>query len=77
MAASVPAVASGKTFDLCYCNYDSPGFDPDRHFAFLRGDVSETWLLSVLSRTEGRFDRLSDRKLYPSAYQRKQSIILT
>ena len=39
MAASVPAVASGKTFDLCYCNYDSPGFDPDRHFAFLRGDV--------------------------------------
>ncbi len=40
MAASVPAVASGKTFDLCYCNYDSPGFDLDRHFAFLRGDVS-------------------------------------
>ena len=44
MAASVPAVVSGKTFDLCYCNYYSPGFDPDRHFAFLRGDVSETWL---------------------------------
>ena len=44
MAASVPAVASGKTFDLCYCNYDSPGFDPDRHFAFLRGDGSEAWL---------------------------------
>ena len=44
MAVSVPAVASGKTFDLCYCNYYSPGFDPDRHFAFLRGDGSETWL---------------------------------
>lgn len=44
MAASVPAVASGKTFDLCYCNYGSPGFDPDRHFAFLRGDGNETWL---------------------------------
>ena len=37
-------MASGKTFDLCYCNYDSPGFDPDRHFAFLRGDGSQTWL---------------------------------
>ncbi len=44
IAASVPAVASGKTFDLCYCNYGSPGFDPDRHFAFLRGDGSQTWL---------------------------------
>ena len=37
MAASLPEVASGRTFDLCYCNYGSPGFDPDRHFAFLRG----------------------------------------
>ena len=44
MAASVPAIASGKTFDLCYCNYDPPGFDPDRHFAFLRGDGLQTWL---------------------------------
>ena len=44
MAVSVSAVASGKTFDLCYCNYDSPGFDPDRHFAFLRGDGLQTWL---------------------------------
>lgn len=44
MAASVPAITSGRTFDLCYCNYGSSGFDPDRHFAFLRGDGSETWL---------------------------------
>ncbi len=29
--------AAGKTYDLCYCNQGSPGFDPDRHFAFLRG----------------------------------------
>ncbi len=35
--ASSPAVSQGKTFDLCYCNAGSPGFDPDRHFAFLRG----------------------------------------
>ena len=34
--ASDPAVADGMTYDLCYCNLDSPGFDPDRHFAFIR-----------------------------------------
>ena len=60
MAASVPAVASGKTFDLCYCNYDSPGFDPDRHFAFLRGDVSETWLF-VCSFADGGSLRQAQR----------------
>lgn len=60
MAASVPAVASGKTFDLCYCNYDSPGFDPDRHFAFLRGDVSETWLF-VCSFADGGALRQAQR----------------
>lgn len=31
-----PVVAAGTTFDLCYCNMDSPGFDPDRHFVFAR-----------------------------------------
>ena len=28
---------SGRTYDLCYLNEGSSGFDPDRHFAFLRG----------------------------------------
>lgn len=28
----------GANWDLCYCNYDSPGFNADRHFAFLRFD---------------------------------------
>lgn len=26
----------GHNWDLCYCNYDAPGFNADRHFAFLR-----------------------------------------
>ena len=26
----------GATFDLCYCNGPEGGFDPERHFAFLR-----------------------------------------
>ena len=60
MAVSVPAVASGKTFDLCYCNYYSPGFDPDRHFAFLRGDGSETWLF-VCSFADGGSLRQAQR----------------
>ncbi|MBR4756129.1 MAG: alpha-amylase [Bacteroidales bacterium] len=36
-AGLAQGAASGKTFDLCYCNQDSPGFDPGKHFAFLRG----------------------------------------
>jgi len=39
-----PAFREGSTFDLCYCQGD--GFDPDRHFAFLRSDgKEETWLV--------------------------------
>ena len=38
-----PAFAAGKTFDLGYCQ--AAGFDPDRHFAFLRSDGTETWLV--------------------------------
>ena len=41
--AKRPAFAEGRTFDLCYCQGD--GFDPDRHFAFLRADEAETWLV--------------------------------
>ncbi|MBQ8062046.1 MAG: alpha-amylase [Bacteroidales bacterium] len=36
--AAEPAVAIGRTFDLGYCNHTSNGFDPDHHFAFMRGD---------------------------------------
>ncbi|MCQ2119288.1 MAG: alpha-amylase family glycosyl hydrolase [Bacteroidales bacterium] len=31
------AFAEGLTYDLGWCNESSAGFDPDRHFAFLRG----------------------------------------
>lgn len=40
-----PVFASGNVWDLCYCNYSSPGFSADRHFAFVRYDSSETWLV--------------------------------
>ena len=35
--SKTPAFASGKTYDLCYCQ-DSGNFNTDRHFAFLRSD---------------------------------------
>ena len=40
-----PALSGGGTYDLCYCNMSSPGFDPDRHFTFLRGDRDELLLI--------------------------------
>ncbi|MBQ9193068.1 MAG: alpha-amylase [Bacteroidales bacterium] len=43
--ARIPAFAEGKTFDLGYCQGE--GFDPDRHFAFLRSDGKETWLVTA------------------------------
>lgn len=39
------AVTEGVTYDLCYCNYSSKGFDKDRHFAFLRDFMDETLLV--------------------------------
>ena len=40
------AVRQGTTYDLCYCNYSSDGFNADRHFAFLRGFGDETLLIA-------------------------------
>jgi len=42
--ACKPAFAEGRTFDLCYCQ-DDERFNPDRHFAWLRSDGKETYLL--------------------------------
>ncbi len=42
--ASCREISAGPTFDLCYCNETSPGFDPDRHFAFLRGYGDKVFL---------------------------------
>ncbi len=41
--AKTPAFLEGKTFDLCYCQ--DGAFNPDRHYAWLRSDGRETWLL--------------------------------
>jgi glycosidase len=43
--AKRPAFAEGRTFDLGYCQ--GTGFNPDRHFAFLRTDGTETWLVAA------------------------------
>ena len=43
-AASDEAVRRGTTYDLCYCNYSSDGFNKDKHFVFLR-DFEEHALL--------------------------------
>ena len=34
--AASPLKTRGLVYDLCYCNAETPGFDLDRHFAFLR-----------------------------------------
>ena len=44
-AASDNAISKGMTYDLCYCNFNSRGFDKDRHFVFLRDDADDTFLI--------------------------------
>ena len=44
-AANDNAISEGMTYDLCYCNFLSRGFDRDRHFAFLRDDADDTFLI--------------------------------
>ncbi|MGN0190302.1 MAG: hypothetical protein ACI39U_01470, partial [Candidatus Cryptobacteroides sp.] len=41
------AITEGMMYDLCYCNYDSEGFDKDRHFVFLRDDHDDTFLVAA------------------------------
>lgn len=45
LASSEQAFSDGKTFDLCYCNAESSGFIPDRHFAFLRAFRGQAFLV--------------------------------
>lgn len=45
-AASDPAINKGTTYDLCYCNMSSDGFDKNRHFAFLRDFEDHTILVA-------------------------------
>ena len=44
--AVAPAFSEGRTFDLCYCQDVGP-FNPDRHFAWLRSDGVQTFLLAA------------------------------
>jgi len=43
--AKIPTFSRGKCWDLCYCNETSEGFNPDRHFAFLRYDDDSAYLV--------------------------------
>ena len=45
-AASDEAIRQGTTYDLCYCNMSSDGFDKNRHFAFLRDHEEHTLLIA-------------------------------
>jgi hypothetical protein len=45
-AAEDEAVRMGTTYDLCYCNMSSDGFDKNRHFAFLRDHGNHTLLIA-------------------------------
>ncbi|MBQ3882880.1 MAG: alpha-amylase [Bacteroidales bacterium] len=44
-ASTSPAIGEGLTYDLCYCNYGSEGFDRERHYAFLRRTTDDTLLI--------------------------------
>ena len=45
-ASEDSAIAMGTTYDLCYCNLSSDGFDKNRHYAFLR-DYEEHTVMVV------------------------------
>ncbi|MBO7366022.1 MAG: hypothetical protein J6U28_04935, partial [Bacteroidales bacterium] len=44
-ASEDEAIKKGVTYDLCYCNRYSEGFNIDRHFAFIRKYGEETLLI--------------------------------
>ena len=46
-ARSEKAITDGTTYDLCYCNSESEGFDKDRHFVFLRDFQERTVLVAA------------------------------
>ncbi|MBQ8421462.1 MAG: alpha-amylase [Bacteroidales bacterium] len=46
LAAHDEAIRKGTTYDLCYCNAGSDGFDKDRHFVFLRDFEEHTLLIA-------------------------------
>ena len=65
-AASDDAVRKGMTYDLCYCNTNSDGFNIDRHFAFLRDHLDETLLFVANFSTQEARMKL---KIPPHAFE--------
>ena len=45
-AAEDQAIQRGTTYDLCYCNFCSDGFNKDKHFVFLRDYLDHTVLVA-------------------------------
>jgi len=41
----MPLFQNGANYDLCWCNYEAPGFNRDCHFAFLRYDDEQAYLV--------------------------------
>ena len=55
LAADSSAVREGTTYDLCYCNFSSDGFDKNRHYIFLRDHEENTLLFAAnFARHEAR-----------------------
>jgi glycosidase len=46
-AATDNAIIKGTTYDLCYCNAGSEGFDKNRHYIFLRDFEDHTVLVAA------------------------------
>ncbi len=47
LANAEPAIAAGEFFDLMYVNMDTPGVQPQHHYAFLRHHGDHTLLIAV------------------------------
>jgi glycosidase len=47
LASEDEAIKKGTTYDLCYCNMSSDGFDKNRHYAFLRDHEDHTLLIAA------------------------------
>ena len=45
LASTSKAIKEGTTYDLCWCNQESAGFNKDKHFVFLRHADNETLLI--------------------------------
>lgn len=46
-ASQDEAISKGTTYDLCYCNASSDGFNRDKHYIFLRDYQEHTLLVAV------------------------------